>query len=290
MNELEKSLLLSESIKIAEDISPFWYTSGTLGPYFINTHFLLNNEKEANILLKFIDVKKEDHKNFFPELIDRLLKYYEINDIFKNSIDFIYTLLKKNKEFNESEYISGGERRDWFFSPIIAHLSNKKLLFIYKDLKVYDINSQITDIKNFKVCHICDLITQASSFKRAWIPAIKNINGKLVSVFSIVDRDEGGINFFKENNIKYLPFVIINKNFLNNLLKNKVINKNQLYLINNFKKNPTLFGKNYLLKNPDYLSTSIHDKKSHQKALRCINENPYNINFSEKPFNNIIKK
>jgi len=55
---LEKSLLSSESIKIADYKSPFWYTSGTIGPYFINTHFLLGNENNANDLLSFIDEKK----------------------------------------------------------------------------------------------------------------------------------------------------------------------------------------------------------------------------------------
>ncbi len=290
MNELEKSLLVSESIKIADNNSPFWYTSGTLGPYFINTHFLLGNEKDANNLLSFIDEKKDNYKTFIPELIDRLIKYYQKNDIFKKSINFIYSTLKNKKEFIECEYISGGERRDWFFSPIIAHLSNKKLLFIYKDLKVYDNNNQVNNINDSKVCHICDLVTQASSFKRAWIPAIKNINGKLIFVFSIVDRDEGGIDFFKKNNIYYLPFVIINKFFLNDLIKNNIINKDQLNLINKFKQDPIVFGKDYLLKNPDYLLSSFNDQKNKQKVLRCINENPYNLDFSKKPFNNIIIK
>jgi len=65
-----------------------------------------------------------------------------------------------------------------------------------------------------------------------------------------------------------LPFVIINKYFLNDLLKNNLINKNQLNLINKFKENPMLFGKNYLLKNPDYLFTSLNDQKKQTKSIK----------------------
>jgi hypothetical protein len=160
-------------------------------------------------------------------------------------------------------------------------------LFIYKDLKVYDNNNQITNLNHSKVCHICDLVTQASSFQRAWIPAIENINGRFIFIASIVDRDEGGYEFFKNNNIRYLPFLTINKYFLNDLLKNNIINHYQLELINKFKKDPMLFGKEFLLKNPDYLLLSFNDQKNKQKVLRCINENPYNFDFSKTPFNNI---
>ena len=33
--------------------------------------------------------------------------------------------IKENININEIDYISGGERRDWFFSNVIAHLLNK---------------------------------------------------------------------------------------------------------------------------------------------------------------------
>lgn len=35
---------------------------------------------------------------------------------------------------DEIDYISGGERRDWFFSNIIAYLLGKPHISIYKDL------------------------------------------------------------------------------------------------------------------------------------------------------------
>ncbi len=290
MNELEKALLSTESIKIAQENSPFWYTSGTIGPYFINTHFLLGSEKKANDFLNFININKENYKKFIPELIDRIISIYKSNIIFKKSIDNFYANIKTKKEFIQSEYISGGERRDWFFSPIIAYLSNKKLLFIYKDLKIFTENSQVTDLKQANVSHICDLVTQASSYKRAWIPALKKINAKLSFTAAVVDRDEGGTDYFNKLKIKYYSAVLINKVFLNDLLKNNIINNNQYNLIIDFKKNPINYGKTYLTNNPQYLLSSLNDIKNSTKVKTCINENPYNINFNKNPFDLINLK
>ena len=117
--------------------------------------------------------------------------------------------------------------------------------------------------------------------------AIKNINGKLSYIISIIDRDEGGYNFFKKLKIKYYPVVTINNNFLKKLLRNNIINKDQKKLILSYKKNPTLFGKNYFLKNSEFLLSSLKDKKNSIKAQRCINENIYKLDFSKKPFNSL---
>jgi len=86
-------------------------------------------------------------------------------------------VLKNNIDVNEVDYISGGERRDWFFSPIIAKLLNKPHITIYKDLTtVVSSDGKTEELKELNgesVLHIADLITEASSYERAWIPAIK---------------------------------------------------------------------------------------------------------------------
>lgn len=280
MNSLEISLFDTNSIKIAPAEKPFWYTSGTIGPYFINTHFLYGGEEKAVELLNYINKTKDDRELFIPELTDRVITFYNTNDIFKNVIDTFYEMIKDIPSFRDSEYISGGERRDWFFSPIIAHLSSKKLLYIYKDLKTYDINGKIRDLNNSSVAHICDLITKASSFQRAWIPAINNINGNIIFNASIVDRDEGGSKLFEKNNIDYFSAVKIDNTFLTSVLERNIINEKQFKYIKEFKNNSLNFGKSFIQKDPTFLKDSLNDDAVKSKAQRCINENPYNINFS----------
>ena len=55
MNIIEKKLFETQAMKVANPEKPFWYTSGKIGPYFINTHFVYGNEKDAVELLSFID-------------------------------------------------------------------------------------------------------------------------------------------------------------------------------------------------------------------------------------------
>lgn len=107
------------------------------------------------------------------------------------------TYIEKNINVNEIDYISGGERRDWFFSNVLAYLLGKPHISIYKDLStvVSDSNFEKTEaIQNLdgkKVLHIADLITVASSYIRAWIPAIRNLGAKICWSCVVVDRMQG---------------------------------------------------------------------------------------------------
>ena len=60
MNNIVSYLFETNALKICPDNKPFWYTSGKIGPYYINTHFLYGSEKDAVDLLKFIDSEKEN--------------------------------------------------------------------------------------------------------------------------------------------------------------------------------------------------------------------------------------
>ena len=55
MSDLVSYLFETNAIRFCEENKPFWYTSGKIGPYFINTHFVYGSEKDAVELLAFID-------------------------------------------------------------------------------------------------------------------------------------------------------------------------------------------------------------------------------------------
>lgn len=284
MNEIERLLFDTEALKVANENTPFWYTSGTIGPFYINTHYLYGGEKSANELLSFID-DNINKSSFTIDFQKRVVSFYKDNEIYKKSIDLFLDKLLNIKEFNEAKYISGGERRDWFFSVIVSYLTEKKHLYIYKDLRVfYNDGNKVSDINGNSVFHICDLITQASSFKRGWIPAINAVNGKLTFVGAIVDRDQGGVEYLKEEFINSFRMVKIDEDFLNDALASGLINNKQLKQILDFKNDPDVFGKNFILNNKDFLINSLNSEKDKAKAKRCVEENPYKIDFK-----NILK-
>lgn len=56
MNEVVSYLFKTNAIRFCEENEPFWYTSGKIGLYFINTHFVYGNEEDAVKLLSYIKV------------------------------------------------------------------------------------------------------------------------------------------------------------------------------------------------------------------------------------------
>ena len=68
-------LFETTAVRVCPEGKPFWYTSGTIGPYYINTHFLFGSEEKALELLEKIDAEKAN-KQTCPE---KLLLVVEAN-------------------------------------------------------------------------------------------------------------------------------------------------------------------------------------------------------------------
>ena len=66
-------LFETNAFRVCPENEPFWYTSGTIGPYYINTHFLYGSESSALEMLKAIDGIKQDMINC-PERLSSMLE------------------------------------------------------------------------------------------------------------------------------------------------------------------------------------------------------------------------
>ena len=79
MSNIMSYLFETKAIRFCEENKPFWYTSGKIGPYFINTHFVYGNENDAKELLSFIDEQLADKmaspKNVFEKVIGMPVSY-----------------------------------------------------------------------------------------------------------------------------------------------------------------------------------------------------------------------
>ena len=54
-NKINEDLFKTNAVRVAPEQTPFWYTSGRLGPFYINTHFIVKDEENAVRLLKNIE-------------------------------------------------------------------------------------------------------------------------------------------------------------------------------------------------------------------------------------------
>ena len=54
-NPVVSWLFETDAVRVCPEGQPFWYTSGKLGPFYINTQFLFGSEQAANELLAVIE-------------------------------------------------------------------------------------------------------------------------------------------------------------------------------------------------------------------------------------------
>ena len=280
MDNITSYLFKTNAIRFCEENKPFWYTSGKIGPYFINTHFVYGSEKDAVDLLSYIDEALADKMT----LAKKVFKQYQENEIYKNVIDIMKKYIEENISIDEIDYISGGERRDWFFSNILAYLFKKPHISIYKDLTtvVSDYNfentNKLENIEGKKVLHIADLITVASSYIRAWIPAIENLGGKIVASCSVVDRMQGGKEKIEEKGIKSLSLVQVDNSLFKEALELGIINENQEKMLERFFENPDKTMKDFLVNHPEFLENALNsDEKTKKRAKLLVEQDLYNL-------------
>ena len=284
MNNLKSHLFETNAVKVCNGDKPFWYTSGKIGPYFINTHFVYGSEQDAADFLSFIDDNKDDKLALPKKLLDRVLKQYEENSIYHDVVDEMIQFIKSNINVDDIDYISGGERRDWYFSVIASYLLKKPHLTIFKDLGLVKSDSNFentntsTSLNGKKVLHIADLMNQASSYIRAWIPAIQDLGGELVWSLVLVDRMQGGKERLEDLGIKAYNVAQIDEDLFKTALDKGVIDNTQFELVCNFMKDPDGSMEKFVKEHPEFIENSLNsDEKTAKRAQLCIDSHFYGL-------------
>jgi len=283
-NRLVEGLFETKALRISPEDKPFWYTSGKLGPFYINTHFLYGSEEKATNLLKIIDDGKSDSKTLHQTLFKEIMSNYENDAIFHSLINDMVSYIKDNIDMREISYISGGERRDWFFSMPVAELLKIKHITIFKDLsmavcqggELCDENA-LKNVSGSKVLHIADLITEASSYERAWVPAIKYLGAEISHSLVVIDRNQGGKELLEKLNVKSHALCGIDYKLFVKALELGCINKAQYAMVNEYLENPDGAMKNFIKTHPGFLEGELNsDEKTAQRAKLCIEKGFYN--------------
>jgi len=189
---------------------------------------------------------------------------------------------KENIDTDNIDYISGGERRDWFFSLIVADMLDKPHITLFKDDKAMLFykgeSSFITDIKGKKVLHIADIITLASSYTKTWIPAIEALGGKLAWSLVVVDRLQGGRANLEAAAVESHALVDMDYSIFEKAKDMGLINNAQLSMIEDYYKSPFESMKNFLLLHPEFMEQSLKSSTRDAKRARLrIDNDVYGI-------------
>lgn len=256
------ALFETEAIRMAPADHSFWYTSGMLGPFYCNTHFLLKSEQDAVDMLKVIEAAIAEDKLTAPKKIfEALKKFYDMGGTFKMTMD---RLAEEAKDY-EFDFISGGERRDYFFSMIPAYILGKPHLTIYKDMSCAYCETldgeAVTPgedlLKGKKALHICDLINTASSYERAWVPVIRGLGADITDTLAVVDRCQGGAEVLEGLGVKLKTLTRINAEFFEDIYNNGMIDKVQKDFVLKYLSSPSDYMDHFLRTHPHFIDGEL---------------------------------
>lgn len=277
-------LFKTNAVNICPENSPFWYTSGKIGPYYINAEFLYGSKQDSEDLLNCINEEKNNELELPKKVFEKVQKQYDENEIYRHVINEMKSKIEDNIDINEIDYVSGGERRDWFFSYMIAKLLKKPHITIYKNLNAVVSDSNFEDTKTVekiegkRILHIVDMINTSSSYTRAWITVIEKLGAKIKWSMSCVDRMQGGAKVLEDNGIKCMSIVQVDKSLFDKALELNIINKEQYNMVNEYMKNPDETMRKFLTSHPEFLKNALSsDEKTAKRAQMCIEQNLYNL-------------
>ncbi len=279
-DQLVTWLFATNALRVCPPEQPFWYTSGTIGPYFINTHFLYGSEESANSLLQLIDAEKSNTYRCPLTVLAATRKQYAGDPIYHGVIETMRAFITERIDLTQVDAISGGERRDWFFSLLTAEMLGKPHITIYKNLeKVISSNGQVTDVGDLagqRVLHIADLITEASSYARAWIPAIAGTGARLAWSVVVVDRKQGGDKLLASHGVESFALLNIDQALFANALAHGLIDERQYRMILAYLADPKAAMKAFLTAHPEFLANALQsDPKTRERAKLCIEQGIY---------------
>lgn len=265
-------------------INHFGIHLGKIGPYFINTHYLYGSENEAVEFLNYIDYEKDKKIELPKKVFNKVYAQYKDNNIYREVIDDIVSFIKSHINLNEVDYISGGERRDWFFSNIVAYLLGKPHITIFKDLSSvvstpdYKETFIKEDLNGKKVLHVADLVTEASSYVRAWIPGIQALGAEIVWSVVVVDRMQGGNDRLRSLGIDSYSLVQIAPDMFKTALESGIISEKQSVMLNKFYIDPDGTMRTFLIEHPEFLEKALKsDEKTIVRARLCLEGDLYGL-------------
>jgi orotate phosphoribosyltransferase len=214
----------------------FPYTSGEIGPYYIQSASILKNGRDymgaCKDMEKIINMTIEDH---------------------------------------EFDIISGGETRDWMFSFPLANTLQKSHAMLYKNGKILGAN-----MKDKKVIHIADLNNEGSSPRDYWIPMIKQAGGEIKDIFFYVDRMEDGVNEIEKLGLDSHSLVPLDKTAWQILLDKDVITPEIYNNLNQRMENKEEWAINMLRSDKGLydLASLLKDDKTYNKGIKIVRKYP----------------
>ncbi|MDO5732248.1 MAG: hypothetical protein Q4P72_00505 [Eubacteriales bacterium] len=260
---LVREIFKKEALRLSPEGEAFWYTSGTFGPFYINTHFLAGGEQRAKAALALIEESLAAETPKLSEISDYFAKLEAEDADFRHCIDLAEAKIRELLNNEQVSHISGGERRDFFFSfPLarrfqVPHLTLRKTGELYLSQADGSAIVEKANLSGARILHVADIITLASSFFDRWIPAIEAGGAKISYAFAILDRRQGGLQRLQKAGIETAVLETCNEDFFQLASSVGSISNVDAEMALHFIDDAKSYEAAFLKQHPDFLQRSI---------------------------------
>ena len=279
--DLIRALVESEALRVAPASDVFWYTSGKVGPYYINTHFLYGGAQAAAALLDFIEENADPRARLFAaQLSEQVETMYERDDRYGAVIDRLAAAVDGTGE--SYDFISGGQRRDWFFSVGVAARLQRPHLYLYKDRSATVAHNsggeqESAEWSGVRTIHVADLVTEASSYLRSWVPALRDRGAEMGAAVNVVDRDQGGISALQGQGVNASALLRVDDALFDALLQAGLVDADQHERLQAYYRDPDEAMKRFIEDNPGFVEDALNgdDTRTAECARLLLSEGFY---------------
>ena len=289
---VSKWLFETSAIRVCPPNNPFWYTSGRIGPFYVNTHFLYGSEAKATAMLKHIDGLLSNPLTCSAEMEALVLKNLAVDPVFSGVIEALAQKVLAQIDPGEIDGISGGERRDWFFSLALANRLGKPHLTLFKDMSAMlylgsgvppqegmpapGTSMHVDQLSGMRFLHVADLITTASSYERAWVPAIRRLGAEMPWSLVVVDRLQGGGEVLAKLGVQSLALTEVRLELFEMAVEAGVLDKDSLPMLQAYMLDPEGAMRAFVAGHPEFMEQALAgDEKTASRARLCVESGFY---------------
>ncbi len=193
----------------------YWYTSNKPGPFYINTENIAGEQTET-MLSAITEVMQADltHEVRARTICEIVMQEVRNDPGYQGAIDALVDEYRTSSSYRPT-VISGGERRDWFFSiPVAAKLGLPHIyLFKSGSYFVTDADGKPLELSldRQKVLHVADIINLASSYVTKWIPILRSTPAIFDETLSVAVRSQAGIDVLMQHQVNVISPLIVGK-------------------------------------------------------------------------------
>lgn len=204
------------AVRESKESDVFWYTSSTPGPFYMNTENIAGEQAAPATLaaitgLLRTDSSQEGKVSGIFQLINDLLY---TDPLYNEAIEVLAEYYQAHR-ISDPTAISGGERRDWFFSIPIAQKLGLPHLALFKSGEMFISDGEgkalHLSLEQCRVLHVADIINLASSYIDRWIPILAGYGVQLAETLSVAVRSEEGVNALAARGVHVTSPLIVNR-------------------------------------------------------------------------------